>query len=282
MANTLRYEDFMDVLPMAKEYDRYIQGLCPFHEDSSPSLLVFRDGFWRCLGCNRSNTWIILWNKLKGQPVKVRRDRAIGWRGPNTTEYDSLESLCYQAHLDILQFSSYQWYMEQRGLEGRIEINEIGYHQGWYTIPVTDEDGKFITCVFRASPPVQQVSGERYWVSHAPVPFVPDWRRFKSEKRVFVVYGMLDALTLADLQLPAMTSTAGQGKFNPEWLDKIRRPIYIVPDLGEEKSAIDLAKNLGWRGNVVYLDYPKGVKDPNGFFEQGKRDPLYKQLIQYT
>jgi hypothetical protein len=55
----------------------------------------------------------------------------------------------------------------------------------------------------------------------------------------------------------------------------------IVPDEGEELSAIELQKHLGWRGRMVQLDYPIGKKDPNGFFEAGRRDDLYNQLMRY-
>src|SRR5512138_1043134 len=198
----ITYEDFKTVLPNAHEYGTYMLDLCPFHDDSSPSLMIFKDGWWRCLGCNRWGMWITLWNKLKGQPVIVRAERHVGWRGPNLEGYETLEDLTYQAHLDLMKFSTFQVYLEQRGLLGRIETNELGYHEGWYTIPVTDKNGEYVTTVFRASPPVQKVTGERYWVHHAPIPYVPDWSLLRKSKIIFVVYGMLDALTLSDLRLP--------------------------------------------------------------------------------
>lgn len=277
----ITYDSFKDVLQGMHEYSDYLLGLCPFHDDKSPSLLVFKDGWWRCLGCNRWGGWTSLWNKLKGQNVIVHSERNVGWRGPNIEAYDSLENLSYQAHLDLMQFVQFQDYLQLRGLEGRIERNELGYYEGWYTIPVTDREGNFVTAVFRAAPHVQKVTGERYWAHHAPIPYVPDWRLLDTSKVIFVVYGMLDALTLADLRLPVMTSTAGQGRFNPEWLNDYRKPIVIVPDEGEELSAIELQKHLGWRGRAVRLHYPVGKKDPNGFFEAGRRDDLYKQLLQY-
>lgn len=278
----ITYDDFRAVLPNAHEYENYLLDRCVFHDDSEPSLLIFKDGWWRCLGCNKWGGWILLWNKLKGQPVIVHSEKKIGWRGPDIRGFDNLEDLSYQAHLDLMQFSNFKWYLEQRGLEGRIETNELGYHEGWYTIPVTNREGRFVTTVFRAAPHVQKVSGERYWAHSAPVPYVPDWLRFERSKTVFVVYGMFDALTLAELGLPVMTSTAGQGKFQPEWLDDYRKQIIILPDEGEELSAIELQKALGWRGKMVRLSFPHGKKDPNGFFEVGRGEDLYKQLVYYT
>jgi hypothetical protein len=59
-----------------------------------------------------------------------------------------------------------------------------------------------------------------------------------------------------------ITGLSGQ-KFEPSYLDRFRKPIYIIPDKGEEKSAIELQSSLGWRGYPLYLDYPEGTKDPN-------------------
>jgi hypothetical protein len=273
---TLKHKDFLTKLDRAHEYTKYIAGMCPFVEHHNQALLVFADGWFKCLGCGRHGSWEQLWNKLQGQNVVIRPEGKTAWKGPQVT--GNLEDLCYQAHMDLMQFSSYQWYIEQRGLEGRIEINELGYHEGWYTIPVTSEDGNFITAVFRSSPPVQQATDLRYICRHIPVPFVPDYNLIRKSDTLFVVYGILDALTLADLRFPVMTSTAGKDTFNPEWLDSYRKKIVIIPDKGEEDTAYGLASQLDFRGRVLNLDFPDGVKDCNGFYETKKGELLRTQL----
>ncbi len=271
----LRYEDFLSKIKDSKECGRYITGICPFHSDSSPSLLVFRDGWFRCLGCNRNGNWKTLWNKLSGQNIIVRSERHTAWNAPRIN--GDLAELTYQAHLDLVNFSTLQWYLQDRGLEGRIETNELGYMDGWYTIPVYS-DGNFVTTVFRAAPHIQEATKLRYWCKHVPVPFIPDQHLVKTSDELYVVYGIFDALTLADLRFPVITSTSGKDTFNPEWLDSYRKRIYIVPDKGEEASAYSLAAHLGWRGKVLQLEFPQGKKDCNGFYEIGKGDMLATQL----
>jgi hypothetical protein len=271
------FDDFKGILSNVHEYDKYISGDCPWENHKSPALLVFKDGWFRCLGCNRSGNWTMLWNKLKGQNIVLRPDKKITWHMPSMSG-DDLETLCYQAHIDLLKFESFQWYIKQRGLEGRLELNEIGYYEGWYTIPVYGENGSFVTAVFRAAPFLQEATGQRYWCKHVPVPFVPDWQLLNRSEDLYVVYGMLDALTLADMHLPVMTSTSGKDTFNPEWLEKYRRRIYIIPDKGEEETAYELAKNLGWRGRVMSLNFPERVKDVNGFYEVKKERELRNQI----
>jgi hypothetical protein len=274
------YEDLQSNCRQVTTYDNYFTALCPFHNDSAPSLLVFKDGWFRCLGsCGRNGTWITLWNKLKGQPIQVMPERHTIWGIPKVSVGD-LEEVCYQAHEDLLAYPTLGWYLEMRGIEGRIERNELGYWDGWYTIPVTDKEGQFVTAIFRAAPHVQQATGLRYYCPHHPVPFVPDWKLYNGEQTLFVVYGAIDALVISDLRFPVITSSAGNKSFSGEWLDNVRKPINIVPDKGEEKVARGLAAVLGWRGRVVNLPYPEGIKDPAGYYEKNKKGELMSVLLK--
>jgi CHC2 zinc finger len=274
---TLKYEDFLGVIGQAEDKGRYILGLCPFHNDSTPSLLVYKDGWWRCLGCNKNGRWITLWNKVKGQPIHITTDARTSWNSPVRGITD-LENLCYEAHLSLTEFPSLQWYIEMRGLEGRIDPNELGYHEGWYTIPVLNNMGEFETCVFRAAPHVQEVTRMKYWCNHKPMMFVPDWRLYENSDYLFVVFGIFDALALADLRFPVVTSTSGKDTFQYSWLDAVRKPIYIVPDSGEEETGLRLAGELGWRGKLERLVYPSGKKDASGFLECDQKENLITQL----
>lgn len=276
--NTISYEDIISKLEHAQEFERYTSALCVFHTDSSPSLLVFKDGWFRCLGCGRHGTWKTLWNKLKGQPIMIMKEERTAFGAPPIRDMGNLEELCYQAHADLIQFPSLGWYLEMRGLQERIETNEIGYVKGWYTFPVRDRNDIFQTAVLRAAPHVQEASGHRYWCRSAPMPYVPDWFLVNNKPVLFVVYGIMDALTLAQLRFPVITSTAGNNTFRAEWLDEFRHTIYIIPDKGEERQATDLADQLGWRGRMLKLEYPQGIKDANGFLEYGKQDELSNQL----
>jgi len=270
------YDLLVSRLSNVEKFSKYVSALCVFHQDNQPSMLVFRDGWFRCLGCGRNGNLLTLWNKIQGQPIHIQPERRTFFSAPPLG--GNLEELCYQAHEDLLNFESFGWYLEMRGLEGRIEVNEIGYLPGWYSFPVRDAEGAFQTAVFRAAPHVQAATGMRYWCKASPVPYVPDWRLLFKSSHMFVVFGLLDALTLSDLRLPVMTSTSGMSSVNPEWLNDYRKPIYIIPDAGEEEEASRLANSLGWRGKVLKLQYPPGKKDPNGFFEIGRREELLKQI----
>lgn len=273
----IKLEDFMHLLEKPKKYDKYIQGLCPFHADNSPSLLVFKDGYFRCLGCQRHGTWKTLWNKLHGQEVQVLPEIETSWKSPDLEGRDLYE-LAYLANKDLIQFPSIGWYLEMRGLTGRIEPSFLGFWKGWYTIPVFDRNREFLNVVFRAAPHVEAASGIRYWYKGAPHLYVPDWKLVLENKYLVVTFGILDALTLAELRIPAATPSNGQDSFRSEWLDDLRRVVYFLPDQDEEQLARKYAKELGWRGNVVYLDWYDGMKDANDFMSRGKQNELLAQL----
>lgn len=273
----IQYEDFLYNLEVARDYGKYISALCVFHHETNPSMLVFRDGWFRCLSCNRHGTWKTLWNKIQGQPISVSPEKITRWGGPQVKGED-LEEICYQAHADLMQFDNFKWYMEMRGVQNRIEPCEIGYWKGWYSFPVRDAEGIFQTAVFRSAPHVEAITGTKYWCHHDPVPYVPSWPKIETGKNIIVVFGMIDALVMADLLLPVVTSTSGKDSFKPEWLDDYRKKIYIIPDRGEEDTALRLESKLGWRGHVLRLDYPDGIKDPADFYSTGRKDDLIAQI----
>jgi hypothetical protein len=272
----ITFSDLQSACGEVHEFANYFTAVCPFHDDRSPSLLVYKDGWFRCLGCQKQGTWKTLWNKLKGQPLQIMPERRSRWSLPGIPS-EGLEDACYQAHMDLIGFPSLGWYLEMRGLEDRIETNELGFWEGWYTVPVRDENGEFEGAVFRAAPHIQEATGLRYWSPQHPLMFVPDWSLYHRAKPLIVVFGVLDALAVSSLRFPVATSTGGLN-FDPAWLDDCRSTICIIPDKGEFAAARKLAAPLGWRAKVVDLDYPEGVKDPAGYLETGRRSELARLL----
>lgn len=279
---TIVYTDFLNKFKRAEDKGNYIVAPCPFHHDGSPSLLIFKDGWFHCLAasCSRSGTWKTLWNKLSGQPVQLQVETRIHYQSPGgLNEYESRESLAYQAYLNLVHFPTFQWYLEIRGLVDAIDIHEIGYHRGWYTIPVRDRDYKFQNVVFRAAPHVQEATSFRYWADGKPTMYVPDWQLLYKSDYVVIVFGIMDALTLNKLRYPVVTPTHGH-VFDANWLAEYRKPIYIIPDRGEEKAALKLIGDMGWRGKMVRMDYPAGMKDANDYLKAGQEKELVAQLEQ--
>ena len=275
---TIQYRDFLSKVDGAQEYERYISGLCPFHSDTSPSLLIFKDGWFRCLACNVNGSWKTLWNKLNGSSFVVHREEHTNWSGPRVHPLDA-EEVCYQAHIDLMNYPSFGWYLEMRGIESMIEPCELGYYKGWYTIPVRDEEGNFVHAVYRSAPHVQDATKIRYWCKGKPRMYVPDWNLFNRKDYIVVVFGIFDAITLAMLRHPVATSSHGKDSFQAEWISKYYKNVYIIPDEGEYTTALKLSKGFDWRGNIIRIDYPRGMDDPASFAKERRLDELNEILV---
>ena len=285
------YDEIRDELGSCRDYSKsdgskYLAGICPFHEDSKPSLLVWEDNFFQCQACGRRGTHKTLINSLRsnGRRVSVSPE-TVEWRQPSLpTTPNELRSFVNMSHLLLSENVSLQWYLEKRGVENRITPNRLGWHKGWYTIPVTGADGSIQGLVIRAGEHIQKATGLRFGfpLGQRPMLFVPDWRLFNSSNRVVVVYGMFDALALADLRIPVCTTTSGKHTFHAEWLEEGGKRCFIVPDRDEEDTASKLAQAIGNRASFIRIKYPEGMKDPADFLQAGKGEVLRSELGRYV
>jgi hypothetical protein len=285
----LTLDDLIPLLNYVKRYEGYVAALCPFHEDNNPSLLVFekdpgaQHGWYQCLGCEARGTHEHLLSVLEGAPIRIAPREQTSWGLPRLPEdQDGWEELAYASHDMLMQRTHLAWYWEMRGVTDRIEPRMLGWYQGWYTVPVFDETGKFSRLILRAGEHIQKRTGARYYTSPGkPVINVPDWRRLKQAEAIAVVFGTIDNLALDSLGYPVCTSTSGKGQFKAEWLADIRPFVYIIPDKGEESTALTLANKIGGRARIVTLNYPDNCKDPADYLKNGKRVELQKELARY-
>ena len=260
----------------------YLLTNCPWHDDSKRSLLVYPDGWWHCLGeCQTSGPNHRLYSEFSspGSTRRGSRDVARGYP-PNVPSNISDQILFVEeAKATIQRNSSFRWYSEQRGVEGRIETCELGWHEGWLVLPIYSPERDLTGIIMRSGPQAQKLTGTRFTqpTGQRAMIYCPDWSLLDRSDQIYVVYGMIDALTLSELRLPVVTTTGGAKSFKPEWLTSYRKPIIVVPDLGELAQARKLAGRLGWRGKVGQLSYPNDFKDPNDYLQYGRgKDLLYE------
>lgn len=278
----------IDDLPLeqAKDYGNYVSALCPWHEDHTPSLLVYKDGWATCLSCGQSGNFYQLYQALQGWKAVVAPKQETAWRPPFLpTDKAELECFADDAHHTLMKFTdTLGWYLHERGVEDRIERCKLGWHNGWITIPVYTKGDEFDGLILRALPHVQKATGARFHQPHGQkgMPYVPDWRLLDEKKCIFVVFGMFDALVLNSIGLPVMTTTAGKDSFKVDWVDGYRKRIIFVPDKGEETTADKYVNKLGWRGSVLKLDYPEDMKDPADYGSHDMKQQLLNTLIGYT
>lgn len=275
-------DDIAERAENVHQYGHYIAIICPFHEDTSPSMLVYQDGWYRCLACGATGRITSLYNALGGRVS--HRYHAEGRYPPVPSVSDEDQKridLFWSAHYILLGNEGLNWYYKMRGVEGRIEPCKLGWYDGWYTIPVITEDGEIAGGVMRSGPTIQEATGLRFFIpkGQESMLYCPDWSILKRRKKLAIVYGMFDALALSELGFAVVTTTSGKDSFNPEWLDFWRKPIVIIPDKGEELTAKKLAGQLDWRGSVYMIKYKNNLKDPADYMKETRcREDLLKEL----
>jgi len=248
-------------LERVTRYENYLSALCPFHDDTNPSFLVYKD-YYTCKSCGANGHPQELLSELdhtfRPQPKKR------SYHNPFTKwSYQmDLEMLCRRSNDLLRKLPHMGKYLHDRGIDHSLIMKTgIGYRDGWFIIPVFDPDGDFIGAVARADSNDVDV---RYYVptGQPMLLYCPNWKRLEASRSIIIVYGILDAVSLEKVGLACLTGTLGK-KLDPILLKDIRKNIYIIPDNGEEKEAHVLASQLGWRGHVINIKYPHDTKDVN-------------------
>lgn len=252
---------------------RYYAALCPWHGDSKPSMLVYPDGF-RCTACGKTGSLAMLAKKLKAKPMNPlssTRSAYIPW----TEITADLTAFCLDAHEAVIRHPNLAAYLIGRGVADRIKQYQLGWYNGWITIPVKSND-QIVGVGFRATPDLH--SENRYTVPPGQrITYSPTPDRIKTADKIFVPFGWFDGIAIDRLGFAVKAWTLGKQP-PPDLFENDRCHIFAVPDFGEVAEAAKFVSKLGWRGHVLELDYHSGYKDPADFMKGGDLDDLKRQL----
>jgi len=254
-----------------KHYGSYLASICVFHEDSRPSLMVYPDTY-RCLSCGAFGKTQDLLNKLSNTML-LRTNTKQDFTNPFSRwlRNDTVSEVCRKSHNLMTNQPSLAQYLHKRGI-AHPEQYGIGYRDDWYTFPITDQDNAIIGAVARANADTN-TSKSKYVLPKDQDPnllYIPDWKLIDTASTVYLTFGILDALSLVIMGYPAMSTTTGK-RIDPSALDWLRKKIIIIPDEGEIPDAMNIAKHLGWRGEVKKINYPDGTKDISGIFNSTRQ-----------
>jgi len=273
-------DDIVLYLDQPTRYENYIASRCPFHDDSRPSFFVYEDGFF-CKSCGKRGSIKALQGHFKKGLVRYKEDEPK-WRNPWTKwlKQQSLGQILKSSWETLKNNPSMGKYLTDRSIpiEDQIRLG-IGYRDGYFTFPIRNERGKIVGAVARAE---SNKIKSKYVIPARQNPnllYVPDWKLL-ANRFIFLTFGILDAMSLAILGSPAMSTTSGKN-LDYTTLNQFRKRIYIIPDLGEEREASALASSLGWRGVVLDIHYPNGCKDINDILIHHK-ETLVETLREFN
>lgn len=263
-----------------QRYEGYLSTRCIFHDDHTPSLLIFPD-WYHCLSCGARGKTSKLLATLDGTVTKKSQSPLKPHLWGRIEQDIDLDDIVYQAHQTLSKNPDKGYYLKQRGIWAQIDNLKLGFLEGWYIFPVLDSKKNTIGIVARAGPVAQEFYNIRYMTpkGQKPLLYVPNRKLLEATTKVVMVYGIIDAITLSMVGIPAITGTVGHNT-PPEIFDEIRKKIYICPDGdgADEKSARELLPKLGWRGKLIFLEYPQGTKDCNELYCKYGKDVLLSTL----
>lgn len=171
------------------------------------------------------------------------------------------------------------WY--HRGLvDSTIDRFRLGFHDGWYTIPIY-KNGDFQNFQCRRDIPEKKM---RPWYRGlGPMLFNSDILAFVS--RVFITEGPVDAILLNQLGYPAVSHTAGAMGWKNEWFTNFfrQKEIVYVADNDEPgiAGALKVAKCLGESRVKILRFADKTPKyDTVDFFRDGGTTEEFEERLK--
>jgi len=232
-----------------------------------------------------------LWRQreLSGKKSDMRKrvPSALEWHPPHLpADLGALNAKADVAYAILSKWPQLGWYLEQRGLKDRIEVRNLGYMDGWITIPVYDSLGRIETLILRATPPIQEANGVRFHSpSLPPKLYVPNWKLTMASDTVYVVFGMFDALSLDEAGLPVCCSTHGNQSLNPMWFTRFsgKRLLMVSDGVPHERAEVKercaMMYQAGLSAFMHDIKYPDGCKDSNDILKKFGSDELRKRIV---
>jgi len=160
-----------------------------------------------------------------------------------------------------------------------IDSFRLGFHDGWYTIPIY-VNGEFQNFQLRRNLPKKLVS---YWYKGKGVlPF--NFSVLRNVDRIFITEGPPDAILLSQYGIPAVSQTGGSGYWNVDWNKYFvgLKHIFIVYDNDEagEKGAENLVKNFGNKASFfTYTGFPPKT-DTTDFLKDHTGNDFIRLVIE--
>lgn len=280
MPRKVSLDDIRALIPSAHDYGHYLMGRCLFHDDHQPSLQISKVRYV-CKSCGARGSLAQLLKVI--QPGDPRLHTPLPKRDtegafPPYSNLGAVRDRLMRAHDRLMDTERLTLYLKRRCLDDIILKYELGWWDNWYTVPIRDRHYNILGGVARASSIAEDKYG-RFDIpsGQPPLFYVPDWPIFDHSPYVIIVYGIFDALSLAKLGFPVGTPTSGKDSMDPDWLKDVRKPIYVMPDQGETRTAKQLITKLGFRGKLLEMPYTDTYNDPNSMLCEAPQ-LLYSEL----
>ncbi|MBU1345311.1 MAG: DUF3987 domain-containing protein, partial [Proteobacteria bacterium] len=217
---------YVSELPSLKVRNNKAQALCPFHEDSKPSLSIdLTTGSFHCFGCAKKGSVFDFCMEKQGIGFKEANNALAGFTG-----------LLSEPQKEIVKTYNY------KDESGNLLYQAVRYEPKDFTQRRPDGKGGWIW----------NLEGVRR------IPYnLPDVIK---AQEVFIVEGEKDADNLNAIDLIATTCPGGANKWRKEYNEYFKgKKVVVIPDNDEpgRKHGQDIAKNLkGIAESIKIIEFP--------------------------
>ena len=241
-------EVYQKYLNLKKSTQSEWKGLCPFHEEKTPSFQANElTGLWYCFGCGQGGTLNDFLDKL-GKPEEKESVIEFAFqKSRDDLNFNEAISpiVIEQLHKNLKSdYSKLQYLIRDRCIS-YITICKflIGWdtHSQRYSIPIKTKSGRFINIKLHNS---SSNPKSLYWRKGGTrlYPIIA-----LQKNTVVICEGEFDCLVLHSLGINAITSTSGAGSWQDSWstnfVGKQVKLIYDSDDAGQV-GAMDVLQKL--------------------------------------
>jgi len=265
-------------------------GLCPFHNEKTPSFTVSNKGY-KCFGCGKSGTDAVAFLMESQEINYIQAIKIIAERYNIQIQQETKSYEKPLPRLELLPLSTIQ-YFEGRGISNNTLIR-LGVTQCNEWMPKAAKevpaicfnyikDGELINIKYRAK--------DKDFKLHKNAELIfYNLDSLKDETTAIIVEGEIDCLSLYEAGIYNVVSVpngAGSGQLQLKYLDNCwqqfedKEKIILFTDNDEPGRALqdELSRRLG-KNRCYKVTYPEGCKDANEILiKHGK--PMLQSIIE--
>jgi len=223
--------------------------------------------------------------KVRGLPYKVAKSvidrtfspKLLSVQGNN--KEDVLPYIPLVKKFWELGKNNRQYWYDRLLTDSTIDLYQLGYYDGWYTVPIFC-DGELVNFQKRRDTPSKSVhmwynNGYHLFNSSLAELFDP----------IYLVEGLVDAILLNQIGIPAISKTIGAGVWKQEWAKYFIRVnrVYVVydNDVAGRRGSSKVANILGkYKCKIFNFDGYKDKYDIGDYFKDGNTRGDFISLIE--
>ena len=203
--------------------NKVIKVLCPFHEDTTPSMAVYPDGTF-CFVCRKFETGPQFLERIgntgaalpERAPSTYKKNRAQGWVAPSYLQLNAYTYHALLADADSPRHHRMQWFIDRGIFRMTIKEFQLGHTGTEFSIPVWN-NGEITGLRYRLDEEYhdrESLKRIKYFQETGQPVLL--FRPRPRQGPVVICEGELDALALSQYGYDTVTSTGGSGSLHVE------------------------------------------------------------------